>query len=67
MWHQLLEDDSWDVQAGVPVQFIPPFLDSDGLLYSHSGHVVFLVEYFGLFQAALVRFKIFFKDFKMLF
>ncbi len=31
IWHQL-EDDSWDVQAGVPVQSRPPLVDSDGQL-----------------------------------
>ncbi len=53
MWHQL-EDDSWDVQTGVPVQFRPPLVNSDSLLYSPAGHMVFLVQYLGLFQAALV-------------
>ncbi len=52
-WPQL-EDDSWDVQAGVPVQSRPSLVDSDGLLDSPPGHVVFLVQYLGLFQAALV-------------
>ena len=54
MWHKL-EVDSWDVQAGVPVQFsLPLMVDSDGLLDSSPGHMVFLVQYLGLFQAALV-------------
>ena len=49
-----MEDDSWDVQAGVPVQSRPPLVYSDGLLDSPPGHLVFLVQYLGLFQAALV-------------
>ncbi len=36
-----LEDDSWDVQVGVPVQFRPPLVDSDGLLDYSPGHMVF--------------------------
>ena len=52
MWHQLV-GDSWGVQAGVPVQSRPPSVGSDGLLYS-PGHMVFLVQCLGLFQAALV-------------
>ncbi len=42
-----LEDDSWDVQAGVPVQFRPPLVYSDGLFDSPPGHLVFLVQYLG--------------------
>ncbi len=49
-----MKDDSWDVQAGVPVQSRLPLVDSDGLLDSPPGHMVFLVQYLGLFQAALV-------------
>ncbi len=34
----------------------PPLVDSDGLLDSPpQGHMVFLVQYFGLFQAALIK------------
>ncbi len=32
-----------DVQASVPVQSRPPLVDSDGLLDSPPGHMVFLV------------------------
>ncbi len=44
MWHQL-EDDSWEVQAGVPVQSRPPLVDSDGLLDSPPGHTACIVMF----------------------
>ena len=50
-WRHQLEDDRWDVYAGVPVQFRPgPLVDSDGLLDSPIGHMILLVQLFGFYS-----------------